>query len=512
LVFVDLTPLRDTALVLPAIAEAVGLRGGGKRLLPRRLATALAPKRLLLVLDNCEHVLAAAPALAALLAACPTLQILATSRAPLRLRGEQVLPVPPLAVPAPRDPVVGRAAELARVEAIALFVGRAQATDPAFALTEHNAAAVCEIVRRLDGLPLAIELAATWTRALPSAALLQRLVPRALSLTGGARDLPDRQQTLRGAIAWSYDLLPNDVQALFRYLAVFVGGFTLEAAEAATAEGGAEKGERASDVVAGIAALVEGSLLRQVETEGHAPRFAMLETVREFALEQLHTSGEAAATHARHANAFAKLAEQAEQGFHSPEELAWQDRCLVELGNLRAALVWSTGAGGDPAPGLRLAGALWWFWWRRGSRVPGRPQGDLPELGQEGWSWLERGLARDGAVPATVRAGALASSGLLAVVEGQGDDERALVRVEAGVALARTTGEPFVLARAQHFLGYCRLICGQAESAVEPLQEAVAGFQALGALGWTGMSLCFLSDAAAQGATRPGRGAWRRRG
>ena len=229
-VFVDLAPIRDPALVLPAIAQALGVREVRDRPLAVALAAFLKPRQALLVLDNCEQVLEAAPEAAALLAACPALQILATSRAPLRVRGETLLPVPPLALPDPAKALPLDA--LAQAEAVALFVQRARAADPGFALTEQNAAVVAEICRRLDGLPLAIELAAARLRVLSPEALLALLSDRLRLLTGGPRDVSARQRTMRATIAWSYDLLSPDEQALFRRLAVFVGGFDLEAAAA----------------------------------------------------------------------------------------------------------------------------------------------------------------------------------------------------------------------------------------------------------------------------------------
>ncbi|MDF3017315.1 MAG: hypothetical protein K0R44_2540, partial [Thermomicrobiales bacterium] len=229
MVFVDLTPLRDAAFVLPTIADALGVRERPGQPLRETLARFLAPKQLLLLLDNCEQVLAAAPEIATLVAACPRLSVLATSRAALRVRGEHEAPLLPL--PLPESDRRSSVAELVDVPSVALFLQRAVASQPTFTLSADNAPAVAAICRRLDGLPLAIELAASWVRVLHPSALLDRLEQRLLMLTGGSRDLPPRQRTMRDAIAWSYDLLAEAEQVLFRCLAVFAGGWTLEAAE-----------------------------------------------------------------------------------------------------------------------------------------------------------------------------------------------------------------------------------------------------------------------------------------
>ena len=296
--FVPLASVRDADLVSPTIAQALGIREGGDRPLATRLAASLRGRELVLIVDNFEHVLPAAPEVAGLLASCPTLKVLVTSRAVLGISGEHSVPVSPLALP-----VSGRApslAELAATEAVALFVARAAAADPGFALTEEIAADVAAICERLDGLPLAIELAAARVRVLSPAALLARLTDRLRILTGGPRDQPPRLRSLRDAVAWSYELLGPFEKAQFRRLSVFMGGCTLEAAEAVC-------GAPNQDVLAGITALVQQSLVRRVEPPGQAPRFGMLETIREFALEQLAASKEEADLRHRHARYFAEL-------------------------------------------------------------------------------------------------------------------------------------------------------------------------------------------------------------
>src|SRR5215203_2947225 len=298
-VFVDLTPLTDAALVLPTIASTLGVREQMGYRLVETLINVLASKHLLLLLDNCEQVLDAAPEIAELLVASPDLSIIATSREPLRMRGERVVPVLPLPVPAADGPLVVE--ELACVPSVALFVERATASYPAFALTADTASAVAAICRRLDGLPLAIELAAARINVLPPASLLARLERRLPLLAGGGRDLPARQRTMRDAIAWSYDLLSSAEQALFRHLAVFAGGFTLVAVEAVAAP------DRNLPVLDGVVALVEQSLVRQMPGIDDEPRYQMLETVREFGLEQLDASGELDEARAQHAEHYLRL-------------------------------------------------------------------------------------------------------------------------------------------------------------------------------------------------------------
>jgi predicted ATPase len=283
-VFVGLAAIADPALVLPTLARALGVREAGDRPLADRLGAVLGARRLLVVLDNLEHVAAAAVDLADVLAACPRLTILATSRVVLCLSAEQVYPVGPLAVPAADRPL--GVADAARHGAVALFVHRARAADPAFAFTAGTAPTVAEIVRQLDGLPLAIELAAARVRSLPPAALLARLPDRLGLLTGGARDLPDRQRTMRDAIAWSHDLLVPAERVLFRRLAVFAGGCTLAAAEAVGGD------DQAASILDLVGSLVDQSLLQRQEDAAGEPRFLMLETVREYGLERLATSGE----------------------------------------------------------------------------------------------------------------------------------------------------------------------------------------------------------------------------
>jgi non-specific serine/threonine protein kinase len=457
-VYVDLSPVRDPAFVLPTVARALGVREGAERPLPEVLAAYLLPRRLLLVLDNYEHVLAAAAPVGDLLAACPGLQVLAASRAPLRLRGEHLLVVPPLALPAPAasDP-----ADLTAVAAVALFVARARAAQPDFALTAGNAAAAGELCHRLDGLPLAIELAAARIAVLPLPALLARMERRLPLLTGGPRDAPARLQTMRDAIAWSYDLLEPDEQALFRRLAVFVGGFTLEAAAAIS------RGVEEAGLLDSVSSLAANSLPRPVDGLGVEPRYGMLETVREFGLEQLAaTSGEEREVRGRHAAWCLALAEQAEiELWGGPEQQRWLDRTEAELANLRGALAWLEECG-DAESTLNLAGALGGLWFHRSRSI-------------EGYARLERALALADERPTAARAKALRA---LATVGQFIDVEPAVLEhaAIANLAIWRELGDAWRIADALRTLGMLLAYHGDFERAASVLEEAATRLDGLG--------------------------------
>jgi predicted ATPase/DNA-binding CsgD family transcriptional regulator len=360
--FVPLAAIVDAALVIPTIAQALGLRDGAGGSLAERLRDYLRPRHLLLLLDNVEQVAEAAPALATLLADCPNLTLLVTSRAPLRLTAEHLFPVPPLALPdtaAPPD-----AAALAQNPAVALFVRRARAAQPDFALTQSNAPAVAAICARLDGLPLAIELAAARIRALSPEALLARLAFRLRLLTGGARDLPARQRTLRDTIAWSEGLLDDPARILFRRLAVFAGAWNLAAAEAISAPDD-------GDALDGLALLVDHSLMRQdVGADGDS-RYTMLEAIREYALEQLAASGEEDATRERHAAYYLALAEATDPALFGRDHGVRLDQLERELDNFRSAFGWFV-VRGNAEQSLRLASALVYLWIVRGYVSEGR--------------------------------------------------------------------------------------------------------------------------------------------
>ena len=460
-VWVELAPLHDPELVASAIARVLGVREDGERLLSEGLARALADRRVLLVLDNCEHLMPAVPLLGQLLASCPQLVILATSRARLRLRGEREFPVDPLALPPTSLDTSSLLAELADVAAVRLFVARAAEIRPGFTLTPEHAAAVAAICRQLEGLPLALVLAAVRVKLLPPAALLARLEQGLSLLAGGARDLPLRQQTMRNTIAWSHDLLTADEQVLFRRLAVFVGGFTLEAAENVAgrfAEEGGEERAATPSVLDMVASLNDQSLLRPVAVATGEPRFALLETVREYAWERLAASGEEEAIRHAHAASFLALAERAEPELTGPNQTAWLDRLEVEHDNLRAALGWVSAGDAPTSIGVRLAGALWRFWWRRGHF-------------REGRSWLEAALAQNVGTEAE-RAKALYGAGSLATE--QGDYARATTLLEAALTAARRAGERAIAALALTDLGSIARQQGAYERVTQYHGEALA--------------------------------------
>lgn len=412
--FVNLAPIREPSLVLTAIAQTLDLREETGAPLLDTLARFLRTKQLLLVLDNVEQVIEAARSVADLLMASPTLKIITTSRVPLRIRGEREFPVTPLALPPVGDQVEMTAA-------IELFDQRAREVKSNFMLNDATLPSVAEICRRLDGLPLAIELAAARIRFLPPQALLARLsgVTGAMPLlTGGARDLPERHRTLRNAIEWSHDLLSEDERTLFRRLSVFIGGRTFEAIEAVCNAHAA----LTVDILEALTALVDGSLLR-AETSTDETRFVMLETIHEFAQEKLETSGEAETLQRLHASYFMTLAEEAEPQLHRTEQKRWLQRLETEHHNLRAAMRWAL-AGGDPVLGGRLAGALWLFWYLRGHL-------------REGRSWLEKSLVGDGLDDA-YRGKALSGAGTLAWA--MGDYEAARTHYEACLALYDAIG------------------------------------------------------------------------
>jgi predicted ATPase/DNA-binding CsgD family transcriptional regulator len=455
-VFVPLASLGDPAFVPSVIAQRLGVREATGQTLLDRLVSSLADKHRLLILDNFEHLLPAASLLADLLGAGPGLQVLVTSRAALHLTGEHIFPVPPLRLPDPgRLPLLET---LAQNEAVRLFVARAQALNPGFALTVENAPAVAEIVHRLDGLPLAVELAAARVPVLSPAALLARLDRRLPLLTGGAQDLPDRQKTLRDTIAWSYDLLSAGEQALFRRLAAFEGGSTLEAAEAVCGEAGL-------DVLEAMRALVDQSLLQRMELPGAPPRFGMLETVREYASERLVASGEAESLRVRHARYFTGLAEQAEPtGFAAAESTA-AEQLEAELPNMRAALAWAIEQGATELL-LRLTVALWQFWVQIS---PG-----------EGYLWLERAVATTAQAPRGLlgkRARLLATTAQLAWW--RGDLARMVQLLDESIAMAREAGDARATALALQGYGSVAAVHGELERAAALSVEALTHWRAL---------------------------------
>lgn len=477
---VNLAPLTDPALVLPAIAQTLGVPETGDRPLQEALRACLRDSHLLLVLDNFEQVLDAAPAVADLLAACAGLRIVVTSRAALHVRGERVYAVLPLALPPTTTPLPPRDV-LMHYDAVRLFIARAQEAAPDFALTEENAPAVAEICVRLDGLPLAIELAAARARLFTPPALLARLAHRLGVLTSGARDLPARQHTLRATIGWSYGLLTREEQVLFARLGVFVGGRTLEAIEATCNADGT------LDVLAIVDSLLAQSLLQPMTT-GDETYVAMLETIHEYARECLEASGEAEALREAHARYYLALAEAALPELTGPRQAAWFARLEREHADLRAALEWAC-AGRRVATALRLARPLCWFWQYHSHLSEGR-------------RWAERILAlapdteeaADTAQDAVLRAPVLWHAGLLAHI--QGDYTRATALYEHSLAVCRTLDDVGGIARSLCQLGTVALEQGDPEGAAGFYEPATELHRSIRDAHGIGMCLTFLGDVA----------------
>ena len=446
--FVGLAAIRDPALVPATVARAVGVRESADRPAAAILTALLREQHLLLVLDNLEQVVEAGPWLAELLAVCPRLTILATSRSPLRVGGEQRYSVPPLVVPERAD--AASVDELSTYPAVALFVQRAHAVEPSFALTPANAAAVATICRQLDGLPLAIELAAARSNVLSPTTLAGRLDHRLPLLTGGAQDAPHRLRSMRDAIAWSYDLLSADEQAHFRRLAVFVGGIPLDFVD--------------GDLDT-IASLVDKHLIRRVPQEDGAARFGMFETIREYGLERLAAAGEEDAARDAHAAFYAQLTAEAERWLQRTEQVVWLDRLETEHDNIRAAIAWLPEHGGVEGA-LSVAGLLWRFWWIRGHWAEARHQ-------------YETLLARADAQARTRgRAWALHGAGVL--VGSQGDEEGALAHFEESLAIFRACGDRAGIAATLRGLYWPLWSRGEHDRADGYIQECLALYRELG--------------------------------
>ncbi|MGH2601436.1 MAG: ATP-binding protein, partial [Dehalococcoidia bacterium] len=466
LAFIRLDTVYDPEQVLPAIGRALGLSEAAGQPAIDMLSGYLQEKRLLLVLDNLEQVLPAAVDLAGLLAACPAVSILATSRAALQIRGEHELQLSSLALPsvggdrdAARSGVAGAGRlEAAAAPAVQLFVQRAQAVRPGFALDDDNAGTVAAICARLDGLPLAIELAAARSSMFAPKALLARLVgargrASLQFLTAGARDLPARQQTLRNAIDWSHELLSPDERTLLRRLSAFVGGCTLAAAQAVC--GPLDDGDTA--VLDALTSLFRHSLLTRGEEPDGEPRFDMLATIREYAEAQLEASGEMDAIHQRHFDYMLAVAMKGAEGLQGPDQGLWVHRHEREHDNVRAALERAL-ANGDAAGALQLATSLGEFWGMRASFA-------------EAAGWLERGLQAPGHVPAALRAEALNQAGMALGYSGQGG--RGVALLEEAVALSREIDDTSVLAKCLNNLGNALWRQGDLERAADLLEQSV---------------------------------------
>lgn len=456
--FVPLAHLADASLVIPAIAHALGVAELGTTPALQLVVGRVASQPWLLVLDNLEQVLDAAPSLADLLDVAPRLAILATSRAPVRIRAEREYPLRPLDVPdLARLPTVD---EVAAVSSVQLFVERARAAEPSFTLTPATSLAVAAICRRLDGLPLAIELVAARARALGPTELLARLDQMLPLLVGGARDLPARQQTMRAAIDWSEQLLDPDARALFRRLSAFAGGWDLGAAETV-----ASTGDPAPDSVLDLlAVLIEQSLVVAEPTSDDLTRYRMLEPIRQFAAQRLEESGEQPAVHGHHLAWCLAFARQAARELIGSAQQEWLARLEREHDNLRAAL---QRAHADPVhyeSGLELAASLWRFWSIRGHLTEGR-------------RWLEGSLAVADQVPPETRANACNAAGNLA--RDQGDLARSAELHETALVLRRELGDRRSIALSLNNIGTVRMDQGEYEQARRLYEQALAGFRTL---------------------------------
>jgi predicted ATPase/class 3 adenylate cyclase len=476
--FVPLESVGDSHLVASIIAQTLGVHESGGRPLFETLKDYFANKRMLLVLDNFEQALSAASMVAQIVAASPGLKVLVTSRSRLHVRGEHEFTVPPLSLPEPGG--TSDLAALTQYEAVRLFIDRAVAIKPDFEVNNDNAPAVAEICTRLDGLPLAIELAAARIKILPPKAMLERLHNRLKLLTSGERDLPSRQQTLRGAIDWSYNLLSEDEQVLFRRLSIFAGGCSLDALEALCPRG------LKLDVLDGLESLVDKSLLQQGqhsviaggersviaggEQPDGAPRFRMLETIREYALERLGESGEEEDVAREHAEIYLALAEELEPQLHQPAQLAGFNRLEIEHDNLRGALHWSLERG-EVGIALRLCTALWHFWWVRAHLTEGR-------------KWLEETLQLAASTGDKSHEHARALYALAVLCRSFGDAGSVLKYAEESVALAREIDDRSSLGCALTVQAIGLLMRGEPDAARSSVEQGVEVLRQAGRAGW----------------------------
>lgn len=457
--FVALEPVRDPDFFSSAVAHALGVAEQVDRPLRDTLADHLRERELLLLLDNFEQLMGAATMVAELLTEAPRLRAIVTSREPLRIAGEQEYPVPPMGLPDPRAlPDLER---LSQYEAVALFIARARAVRPDFAVTNQNAPAVAEIAARLEGLPLAIELAAARTKLLGPDAILARLGSRLDLLSSGAVDLTDRQRTLRGAIGWSFDLLGEPERRLFRRFAVFAGGADLDAlAQVAGDDLGGDSFDLLSE-------LVDKSLVRPMQEEGTAtePRFAMLETIREYAAERLTESGEQDQFGRRHADHYAALAERAQPELTGPQQIIWLDRCEREIDNFRSALRWAL-EHDESEPGLRIGGALWRLWQQRGYLA-------------EASDWLRQLLALPGAAARNAaRLNGLAGFG--SVAYWRADYRAARAAYEEALSIARELGDQAATAEQLYNLSFLDAVEADWDALDRHSAESLELYNALG--------------------------------
>jgi predicted ATPase/class 3 adenylate cyclase len=449
--FVSLAQIRDPHLVVPAIAQTLGLREQGGEVLTETLCGYLRDKRMLLILDNFEQIVEAAPSVASLLSSVSELKVLVTSRAPLNVSGERTYPVPPLAMPDLHH--LPDLLTLCHYDAVALFVERAVAAKPDFTVTNENAPAVAEICVRLDGLPLALELAAARVRALPPQTVRARLDQRLKLLTGGARDLDERQRTLRATIEWSYELLSDEEKTLFSRLSIFAGGCRLDAAE----EVCDPDGDLGLELLQGITSLVEKSLLREREDPDGEPRFWMLETIGEYAREQLDKQGAKEKLGRRHLQVFLTLASTAEADLWAGRDEVWLPRFDCEQANFRAALDWAV-THDEAEIALHLAASVYRYWEIRARHAEAR-------------LWLGRALAIDGDVQPERRANALMAAGRAA--SWQADWPSTIALLDEAAASYRNLGDLEGIGRCLGFIGHTLLWTGETERAAAVLEEGV---------------------------------------
>ncbi len=477
--FISLAPITDPDLVLPTIAQTLAIKEREGLPVLDVVQQFLQDKHLLLLLDNFEQIVVTAPQVEHLLSHCPQLTVLVTSRTVLHIQGEQVFPVAPLALP---DLSRDLAPEgIAQSAAVSLFMQRARSLLPGFQLTASNARAIAELCIRLDGLPLAIELAAARVRLLPPQALLSRLSQRLQLLTGGPRTLPARQQTLRKTLQWSYDLLGPEEQAIFRQLAVCAGGWMLSAAEAL----GQEVGIASPDVLNTLASLQDHSLIQQREQEAEEPRFLMLQTLREYGLEMLTATGELQITLAVHAQLFLALAEQAEPELQGPNPAPWVERLEQEHDNLRAALEWALEDVADAQAAerrdiaLRLSAALWHFWEMRGHYSEAR-------------TFLERALTRSEGASVSLRAKVLHAGA--SVTLQQGDFARAEGLAQQSLSQYQELGNTRGIADCLGLLVQSAMVKGKMTEAIALSEEQVRLMRQVGEPGQVADALYSLAD------------------
>jgi predicted ATPase/DNA-binding XRE family transcriptional regulator len=473
---VALAPIEDAQQVPAAIQRALGVREQRNQLQLETVIAYCRERHLLLVLDNVEHLLEARSLLLELLARCSGVRLLVTSRAPLRIRPEHELPVSPLQLPDLDAESLAKTEVVGAVPSVALFVQRAIASTPDFQLSPDSAAAVATICHRLDGLPLALELAAPWTRLLTPEAMLERLEQRLTLLVDGAHDLPERQQTMRAALTWSHELLGAEPRSLLRRLSVFAGSAPLQAIEEVCQAAGPLQG----GVLRCLARLVEQSLVqRRQARRPNDPRMGMLETVREYGRELLESAGEAFVTRRAHADHYVAFTATAAAGLQGPAQELWLGRLEAEYDNIRAALAWAAECG-QCEMGLRLAANLSGFWDLRGGR-------------REGLSWLERFLAADDAAPVDVRAEALLGAGKIAWLIGA--FELSAERFRAALPIVRELGDRSSIARATNGMGAVALFRGEYRRAAELFAEAASLYRVLGSEGSMATALTNLAVA-----------------